>query len=84
MFIEILYVKINAARAASTFKPTGPVYSLCGRMRRLSAKLFQHVSRPTGRSRDGKDRREQVGRNAERVINGGGIEIDVGVEIFAS
>src|SRR6266699_6847479 len=48
----------------------------------IVGQLLQHVSSPASRPRDGKDRREQVGRNAERVIDRGGIEIDVGVEVL--
>ena len=37
---------------------------------------------PAGSARDREDRREQVGRNAERVVHGGGVEIDVRVEVL--
>ena len=44
--------------------------------------LFQDVGGPAGRAGDGEDRREQVGRNAEGIIDGGGIEIDVGLKVL--
>ena len=44
--------------------------------------LFENVRAPTRRARDGEDRREQIRRNAERVINGRRIKIDVRVQVF--
>src|SRR5258708_35336350 len=50
-----------------------PVQSVVGQ-------LFKNMCRPTGRARDRKNRCEQVGRHAERVINGSRVEIDVRVQ----
>src|SRR5258708_33107107 len=44
------------------------------------SQLFKNMCRPTGRARDRKNRCEQVGRHAERVINGSRVEIDIGVQ----
>ena len=37
---------------------------------------------PTGTARDGENRREKIRRDPERIVNRGGIEIDVRVQIF--
>src|SRR5207253_2298659 len=44
--------------------------------------LFHDVRGPAGHAADGEDRSEQVDWNPERIIHGGGIEVDVGVEVL--
>src|SRR5260370_41398218 len=50
-----------------------PVQSVVG-------ELVKNMCVPTGRARERKNRCEQVGRHAERVINGSRVEIDVRVQ----
>src|SRR5713226_7895967 len=50
------------------------------RRRRAGARSLEFLdSRPAG---DGENRREQIGRNAQRIIDRGRIEIDVGMKVF--
>ena len=44
--------------------------------------LLEHVRRPAGDAADGEHRREQIRRNAERVVRGRRVEIDVGVQLL--
>ena len=44
--------------------------------------LLEDLCGPTGGPSDGEDGSEEVGGNFQRVVNGGGVEIDVGVEAF--
>ena len=42
--------------------------------------LLAHVGRPPGHPGDREDRRHEVRRDAERVVDAGGVEVDVGVQ----
>ena len=44
--------------------------------------LLEHVRRPAGNAAHGEDRREEIDRNAERVIGGRRVEVDVRVELL--
>ncbi len=46
------------------------------------AQLFEDVRRPSAGAGDGKDGGEQIGGDAQGVVNCGRVEIDVGVEVF--
>ena len=46
--------------------------------------LFEDVGDPAGGAGDGKDGGEEVGGDVEVVVDGGGVEIDVGFEAFGA
>src|SRR5213078_1219020 len=54
--------------------------NLLGPVDAVVLELLEPVGQPAGDAGDGEDRREQIGRNAERLIDDAGIEIDVGVD----
>ena len=58
------------------------MYSARGRISRLFAYCSSDVRRPTGNTADGENWREQVDRNAERVVRGRRVEIDVRVQLL--
>ncbi len=45
--------------------------------------MFEDLGGPAGGAGDGEDGGEEVGGDAEGVVNGGGVEVDVGFEAFA-
>ena len=48
----------------------------------VAVEVLEDVRGPARRARDGEDGREQVRRDAEAVVDGGGIEVHVGVEVL--
>ena len=58
------------------------MYSARGRIRRLFGVLLEHVRGPARDAADGEDRREEIDRDAERVIGGRRVEIDVRIQLL--
>jgi hypothetical protein len=54
-----------------------------GAVEAVVAELLEHLGGPAGGAGDREDRGEEIGRDAERVIDRGRVEIDVGVEALA-
>ena len=68
--------------SAQMARGAGPVYSAVGRISRLWRALFENVRRPSGNARDDKQRREHRGRNAQEMIGGRAVEIEVGKHVL--
>ena len=67
-------------RAAPRCRPRSPMYSLSGLISRLSACCSMTCAVQPGHPAGREDRREQVRRNAQVVVDGGGEEVDVRVQ----
>src|SRR5258706_12496042 len=64
------------------FRSYRPGIHTLGSNEAIVGELLDHVRCPSGSPGDGEDWREEVRRNSERVVDRGGVEIDVGIELL--
>src|SRR5262249_9612051 len=58
--------------------------NLLGSVGAVVLELLEPVGQPAGDAGDGKDRCEQVGRNAQRLVDDAGIEIHIRIDALRS